>query len=131
LCDRGGKRKGRTSGWQRAAVRRSEGTTWREDSRERRQIIIAIADQLERDRSLQIQAGLTKAAEGLAPLKHSAGLTLLNRIGTQVLNINAPEHRYAAVAATMKEMGPFDPAAAVSELRELADDILQNSLPSR
>jgi hypothetical protein len=101
-------------------------------TRETARILNNVADQLENgDRSLQIQAGLTKAAEGLAPLKHSAGLTLLNRIATQVLNINASEHRYAAVAATMKEMGPFDPPAAISELRELADDILQNSLPSR
>lgn len=101
-------------------------------TRETARIINGVADQLEMgDRSLEIQAALNRAAEGLAPLKHNAGLTLLNRIGTQVLNIDASEHRYAVVAETMKALGPFDPEAAVVSLRQLADEILESSLPSR
>jgi hypothetical protein len=100
-------------------------------ARETMRIINDVATQIEQgDRSLRIQAALTQAAEGLAPLTHSAGLTLLNRIGTQVLNIDASEHRYAAVAATMKALGPFDAAEAVSSLRQLADEILER-VPSR
>ena len=84
-------------------------------ARETVRILNDVATQLEKgDRSLQIQEALNRAAEGLVPLKRSADLALLNQIGTQVLNINASEHRYAAVAKTMKALGPFDPEAAVS-----------------
>jgi hypothetical protein len=101
-------------------------------SRETVRIINDVADQLEMgDRSLNIQAALTRAAEGLAPLKHTVGLTLLNRIGTQVLNIDASQPRYAAVAATMKELGPFDATAAVASLRQLAAEILQHAQSPR
>ena len=96
-------------------------------SRETVRIINDVADQLESgDRSLNIQAGLTRAAEGLAPLKHSEGLVLLNRIGTQVLNINVADPRYAVVTETMKEMGPFDAVAAVLSLRQLAAEIMHH-----
>lgn len=101
-------------------------------ARETVRILNDVATQLEKgDRSLLIQEALNRAAEGLVPLKRSADLALLNQIGTQVLNINASEHRYAAVAETMKALGPFDPEAAVSALRTLADDILEHSVPSK
>jgi hypothetical protein len=101
-------------------------------TRETARIINDVATQIESgDRSLNIQLALNRAAEGLAPLKHTAGLTLLNRIGTQVLNIDATNHRYAIVAETMKALGPFESATAVSALRQLAEEISQLSVPPR
>lgn len=94
--------------------------------RETARIINDVASQIESgDRSLNIQLGLNRAAEGLVPLKHAAGLTLLNRIGTQMLNIDAAKPRYAVVAETMKVLGPFESVTAVSSLRELAEEIAQ------
>ena len=101
-------------------------------TRETARIINDVANQIESgDRSLNIQVALNRAAEGLAPLKHAAGLTLLNQIGTQVLNIDATKHRYAIVAETMKARGPFEAATAVSSLRQLAEEISQLSVPPR
>jgi len=91
-----------------------------------------VATQIENGgRGFEIQAALVKAAEGLAPLKHSAGIELLNRIAMQVLNIETKDARYAIVAQTMKTLGPFEPEAAVTALRELADEVSMMSLPSK
>jgi len=101
-------------------------------ARETARIINDVATLIEGgDRSLNIQLALNKAAEGLVPLKHAAGLALLHRIGTQVLNIHAANPRYAIVAETMKALGPFESATAVSSLRELADEISQLSVTPR
>jgi hypothetical protein len=101
-------------------------------ARETARIINDVATQIESgDRILNIQLALNRAAEGLTPLKHTAGLALLNRIGTQVLNIDATQHRYAVVAETTKALGPFESATAVSALRELADEISQLTVAPR
>ena len=100
--------------------------------RETARVINDVATQIENGvRSFEIQAALVKAAEGLIPLKHAAGIALLNRIAMQVLNIETKDQRYAVVAETMKQLGPFEPEAAVSSLRELADEVSGMTLPPK
>jgi len=100
--------------------------------RETARIIHDVATQIEEGhRGLEIQAALVKAAEGLAPLKHAAGIELLNRIAMQVLNIETKNARYAVVAEMMKKMGPFEADSAVGSLRELADAVSMMTLPSK
>jgi hypothetical protein len=100
--------------------------------RETARIIDDVATQIEGgQRGFEIQAALVKGAEGLIPLKHAVGIALLNRIAMQVLNIETKDGRYAIVAQTMKELGPFEPESAVSSLRELADEVSRLTLPPK
>lgn len=100
--------------------------------RETARMIHDVATQIESgNRGFEIQAALVKAAEGLLPLKHTAGITLLNGIAMQVLNIETKDSRYAVVAETMKKLGSFEPETAVASLRELADEVSGMTLPSK